>query len=231
MRPVNRGDRPIDGMGKPVNFKQYGDARNELINRLGCYCSFCEIRLPMALAVEHIQPKSLEPTLENEWSNFLLSCPSCNSIKGTKAINLHDYLWVNLDNTFRAFIYEKDRSPQIAGFLNAAQQQIAQNTLELTGLNREPSSPETVKDKRWKARKAAWDAALQAKVNLGQQPSEQMSQIILVLAIHTGFWSIWMTVFQNDTDMRQRLIDAFQGTSTDCFDGQTQALPRPNGQL
>ena len=40
-----------------------------------------------------------------------------------------------------------------------------------------------------------------------------------------------MTVFAKDPDMRQRLIDAFPGTSNDCFDDQCNPIPRPGGAL
>ena len=236
MRPVNRGVVPTDSDGNPVKFKAYGDARDDLISRLGGYCSYCEIYLPMALAVEHIQPKSLEPTLEKEWSNFLLSCPSCNSIKGAKvinALNLHNYFWVHSDNTFRAFVYEKDRSPQVATSLNDAQQQIAQNTLELTGLNREPepTNRQNVKDPRWKARKDVWEIAKRHKEYLSQQPTEITRNLIIENAISRGFWSVWMTVFEDYTDMRRRLIEAFQGTCKECFDLDTQPVQRTDGKI
>lgn len=58
-----------------------------------------------------------------------------------------------------------------------------------------------------------------------------MRNQIIDTATSTGFWSVWMTVFQDDIDMRQRLIKAFQGTSPDCFDTNTQALSRSGGKI
>lgn len=40
-----------------------------------------------------------------------------------------------------------------------------------------------------------------------------------------------MTVFRNDPDMRNRLIRAFPGTATNCFDPQGAPVPRPGGQI
>jgi hypothetical protein len=40
-----------------------------------------------------------------------------------------------------------------------------------------------------------------------------------------------MAVFSDDIDMRQRLIAAFSGTSSNCFDAATQAIPRNGGQI
>ncbi len=234
MRPVNRGDRPTDSNGNLVEFKEYGDARPYLINRLGQYCSYCEIWLPMGLAVEHIQPKGNETALEKEWSNFLLSCPSCNSRKSKKVVNaenLHDYYWPHCDNTFRVFIYENDRAPQIAKSLNEAQQRIARNTLELTGLDLEPISRKNVKDPRWTPRYTAWRKAEWAKEDFNRDSGEAMRLRIVDTAITTGFWSIWMTVFQDYADMRRRLIEAFQGTSEECFDHNAQPIQRAGGKI
>jgi uncharacterized protein (TIGR02646 family) len=234
MRPINRGDKPTDSNGNPVDFKEYGDARDDLIKRIGDYCSYCEVPL-IAPVVEHIQPKSKEATLEKTWSNFLLACTYCNSAKGNKIVdasNLNNYFWADTDNTFRAFIYEKDRAPQVGISLNATNQQISHNTLELIGLDREPLHPLlTKKDRRWEKRIEAWGKAERAKFNLSQQATDSMRDQIIDTATSTGFWSVWMTAFQDYTDMRLRLIEAFQGTCTECFDQDTQPVQRADGKI
>ncbi len=40
MRPIERGDLPIDENGTPKIFSRYQDARGDLIDRLGEYCSY-----------------------------------------------------------------------------------------------------------------------------------------------------------------------------------------------
>ncbi|HEU0014624.1 MAG TPA: HNH endonuclease signature motif containing protein [Longimicrobium sp.] len=60
----------------------YGFARPVLIARIGAYCSYCEMPLAANLAVEHVLPRKWFPELQLAWSNFLLCCPICNSIKG-----------------------------------------------------------------------------------------------------------------------------------------------------
>lgn len=234
MRSVERGTVPLDKNGNAVQFKEYGDARDDLIKRLGDYCSYCESPL-LAPAVEHVQPKSLVPTLQTDWDNFLLACTYCNSNKGNKPVNasnLHDYFWADSDNTFRAFRYEQHRAPQVLLSLNLAQQKIALDTLELTGLDREPSHPQlSKKDRRWIKRKDAWDKAEQAKLRLSRCVTNEMREQIIDTATSTGFWSVWMTVFQNDTNMRQRLINAFIGTSAACFNVNSLPVQRTNGQI
>lgn len=234
MRPVERGNVPIDKNGNDIKFNVYGDARDFLIERLGDYCSYCEMSLDSP-HIEHIQPKSKQSAQEKDWNNFLFACTYCNSNKGKKDIdsnNLKDYFWADSDNTFRAFIYEKDLPPQISPALDLQQKKIAQNTLELTGLDRDNFHKKcTRKDRRWQKRKEAWDDALSVKKDLTANSSEEIKNAIILLAKAKGFWSVWMTVFTDDADMRQRLIEAFKGTCKVCFDADTQAIHRPNGQI
>jgi uncharacterized protein (TIGR02646 family) len=228
MRPVFRGDTPTDNNGNSVVFKEYGDARDDLIDRIGDYCSYCEAPL-LSPAIEHIQPKSKELELKNSWHNFLLTCTYCNSIKKDKPIdvsNISQYFWPDTDNTFRAFLYKKDCLPEAHPALQANEQQIALNTLELTGLNRR-----TNKDRRWIKRIEAWGKAETAKTRLDSQVTQSMYGQVIDTATSTGFWSVWMTVFQDDTDMRCRLIQAFKGTCIDCFNTDTQPIKRTGGKL
>jgi Reovirus core-spike protein lambda-2 (L2) len=64
--------------------KVYVLARRDLITNIGQYCSYCEMPLGAALAVEHTLPKDWFPRASVEWANFLLACPICNSIKSNK---------------------------------------------------------------------------------------------------------------------------------------------------
>jgi hypothetical protein len=77
---------------------EYSYARGGLVANLGQYCSFCEMPLAASLAVEHMLPKVYFPNLAASWSNFLLACTICNSVKTSspsrrtaedKALRLH----------------------------------------------------------------------------------------------------------------------------------------------
>ena len=81
MRPVERGTAPR-------TYSQYSDAIGDLEERLGTYCSYCERRLPISLAVEHVVPKDLHPELKTEWTNFLLGCTNCNSVKADQPVEV-----------------------------------------------------------------------------------------------------------------------------------------------
>ena len=165
-----------------------------------------------------------------------MACTYCNSIKTDRTVNagnLNDYFWADTDNTARAFFYEKDRAPQVSANLSTIDKNIAANTLALTGLDREPTHPKfNIKtDERWHERNEAWRKAERARTHLSAQATDLMRSQIIDTATSTGFWSVWMTVFQDYTDMRRRLIEAFQSTCKDCFDLDTQPIPRADGKI
>ena len=232
MRPVERGNHPVDARGQPKQWTEYRHARGDLIGRLGEYCSYCEMHLDAALAVEHVLPKSIHPTLKLAWKNFLLGCTNCNSSKSSKPIRLSDYFWPDVDNTYRAFIYGPGALISVNSELTPAQRQRAQQTLALTGLDKIPTNDPAAKDRRWLNRHEAWGRAKRAKERLQCCPTREMREQIVETAVDKGYWSIWMTVFADDADMRKRLIEAFVGTAACCFDPNTLApVQRGNGAL
>ncbi len=171
------------------------------------------------------------------WDNFLLGCINCNSTKGDKDVLLNGLYFPDRDNTFVAFAYTADGHIEPAAHLTVAQQKIACDTLALTGLDKRASQ---VKDEngrlvaidRVNQRMQAILVAKRSLSKLQRNPTDAMREQIVETALPTGFFSIWMQVFANDTDMRRRLIDAFPGTAQDCFDANTQAVsPRPDNGL
>lgn len=231
MRPVVRGAWPVDSAGNRRVFSEYAAARGELIARMGEYCSFCESQLNASLAVEHILPKHHHPDRELDWDNFLLACVNCNSTKGDQSIHPGDYYWPDRDNTARAFTYAADGIVRPAAGLTAGQTQVAQRTLKLTGLDKKPTNDPKASDRRWMHRRDAWGRAETARASLAANDSEAMRQCIVAQATALGFWSIWMTVFAADMDMRRRFITAFVGIPADCFNAQMQPVHRPGGAL
>jgi uncharacterized protein (TIGR02646 family) len=233
MRPVNRRSVPTDKDGNDITFGHYRDARDSLIERIGDYCSYCEVCLHVAIHVEHVRPKDPNPKLERVWSNFLLACEHCNSTKGDEDVVLLDYFWPDADNTARAFEYWPDEPPRVANALNAQHKQIAENTIKLTGLHRVPGVKDySDRDRRWFKRKEAWGVALIARTALDKNPSEELRTFIVQTAISRGFWSVWMAVFHDDVEMRRRFLNWFPGTAVgECFDADTNPVPRPQGQI
>ena len=100
MRPVTRGD-------SPRTFTNYKQARDRLMERIGPYCSYCEMRVTNMIEVEHIVPVA-NGGEELDWNNFLLSCRYCNGNKGNNNQDRAGYLWPDRDDTDLAFAYSPD---------------------------------------------------------------------------------------------------------------------------
>ena len=240
MRPVTRDVRPQDANGLDIEFKEYAHARSELIKRLGEYCSYCEMHLDTSLAVEHMQPKKPPGTAqvmtgrELDWNNFLLACPNCNSTKGNTDVDFIDFLWPDRDNTFRALCYSEGGiiEPSKDREIDDTIREKAKKIIELTGLDKHPLNDPEASDRRWKNRRETWDIAQRSKKNLEKVNVQEMRDQIILTATGHAYWSVWMTVFKDDPDMRQRLINAFQGTCADCFDPSAGYSPiaRAGGQ-
>lgn len=237
MRPVARGASPQAG-----DFDDYEKAKPDLVSRLGRYCSYCERPIATLLAVEHIQPKGVPAYahLEGDWKNFLLACGNCNSSKSKKNVVLADVLMPDRDNTFHAFSYRQDGCvlPSAAAVV-AGLNQIAKATLALTGLDKSIEKTPDANGKqvaldRISQRMEVWGKALEAchAVRTAHPAAAiVVRDYAIKLAQAEGFFSIWMTVFKNDADMLNRLIDAFPGTrDSGCFDPITAAsiTPAPN---
>lgn len=236
MRPIVRGDMPKDENGTPKVFQKYQEARFDLSIRLGQYCSYCEIFVPAALEVEHIQPKKgryARPDLTLAWVNFLLACKNCNTTKSHKRVDdqLQEHYWPHQDNTFRAFKYLAGGIVTVNPELSDPEKERAQRTIELTGLDKMPILGSKASDWRWQNRRVAWEKAQRARGHLQQHDTPQMREQIVDTAMASGFWSVWMTVFESDSDILQRFIQRFPGTCTDCFDDQSQPVPRSGGSL
>lgn len=235
MRPVVRGPRPKNVAGADIQFSEYAEARAELIERMGEFCSYCEMHLDSSLAVEHVQPKQppgatvVDQARALNWDNFLLACTNCNATKGNTEVDLTHYLWPDRDNTFRAFLYSEGGlvSPALGGDLKIK----AEKTIKLTGLDKHPLNDPRASDRRWKNRRETWDIAKRSKENLQKCNCPEMRDQVELTATGHAYWSIWMTVFKDDPDMLDRFIRAFKGTSAECFDNTAgySSKARPGG--
>jgi len=216
MRPINKGDWPTEN-GEPINFSEYGEARPYLIDRLGDYCSYCENQITNP-AVEHEQPKSVAPEIERNWSNFLLGCVNCNSIKGHGLLNLDDYYWPDIHNTFLLFEFYPLGAVTVKTLLDpCVDVNRAHRTLNLTGLERYGAGVASSADRRWIKRGEAYGKAenfLNYYVNNGR-PNDYILSITNT-ATSTGFWSVWMKVFENELPVILALKNTFPNTFYNC---------------
>lgn len=240
MRPVRRNASPAS-----QDYSDYTDAKTELISRIGSgfcngihlasYCSFCERKIETNLAVEHVEPKKGtygKPLLIGRWTNFLLACVNCNSTKGDKQIVLSSLYFPDRDNTFYAFAYLADGNIQPL----RAGDHIATQTLELTGLDKArrqtlDTEDRVIAEDRSSQRMQAWKIAELCLSDYNSNSSNvAVKDLIVRNAVSTGFFSVWMTVFCNVPEMRNRFIDAFSGTrESGCFDADANPItPAPN---
>jgi len=235
MRPIDKGDSPYK------KIKEYQEAEPYLSERIGRYCSFCEMRINNAPAVEHKESKKSGGAL-TEWSNLLLGCVYCNSRKSEKIKKgeLNKWLWPDQDNTFLGFTYE-DALPKInEKYLKSISEEVyrrARTMFNDLALDYNPAKElrATKKDKRWTIRLETLGVAEEAKeIWLKSKNTEfKDSQIknIVNQAKGYGFFSIWMMIFENEKEVRNSLIKAFPGTSKKCFDENGVPVNRDKGVL
>ena len=119
----------------------------------------------------------------------------------------------------------------VASGLTQIQMQKAQETLDLMGLQRTPNFFGGASDRRWMNRREAWDLAEQQKQTLTQIDTPTIRQMIVDMAKFRGYWSVWMTVFASNANMRSRLINGFTGSASNCFDASMNPVKRPGGAL
>ena len=192
--------RCIDKGVNLVAYARYRDAMPYLVNRLGWYCSYCEMEISNQPDLEHVQPKSLGGAV-NMLENFLIGCKKCNTIKSNKNPTRANHLWPDEDNTFVAYEYYNEIYVRPSAAVTGTPiEPIAKNTLELTGIDRLPPNRHNLsikefKDPRWQKRKAAWGKAERALVNWNTNPSNELCETIADLAHSTGFYSIWVQKF------------------------------------
>lgn len=209
--------RPIE-KALYARFVPYTRAKRPLITNVGNFCSYCETSRS-GLEVEHVIPHTRGGS-EFHSKNFVLACKSCNGVKSKKNKNRVPYIWPDQDNTFKAFKYSIANVIEPHPNLSKPQKILAQNTIDLMGLNRRPNNlnlPQpTIDDARWLSRQRAWDIAdkyLQ-KFRAGNTDIENICD----LAFAEGHFSIWMETFRNETAIRNALIVKFVGTDVNCFD-------------
>jgi hypothetical protein len=227
LRPVAKGESPEDD-GRAIVYTEYNHARGELVKRLGEYCSFCEMHLDAGLAVEHKLPKGVAryASIGLTWSNFLLACTNCNSVKGHGDIEADDYIWPDTHNTLYALQYGPGAlvAPRLE--LGSQDEIRALNLIQLVGLDRLPGDLRTVSDRRWINRQEAWDMAQRMRTNLRRNDTSELRDAIAENAKSKGYFSVWYTVFADDHDMLRRIKREYPGTAAACFAADHSCVER-----
>ena len=222
MRSVDKGESPYKSIDK------YQDALPYLEEKIGLYCSYCEMPIKHVPEVEHIVSKSKGGEL-TAWSNLNLGCKYCNSRKSaiTTPDNKNHYLWPDENNTAVAYSYVNGFPMVDTDVLKKLDPtgsycEKAQNTYDLVGLGNEPKKGE--KDKRFPERTATYYKALRSLENwkhvkdAPEQLQNDMKEQIMMTATADGFFSVWMTVFSDEPQILRSLIECFPGTNRSCYD-------------
>ena len=207
MRRVDRGPWPLDEENREKRFRPYRKAKADLLAKLGNYCNYCE--RPGDLHVEHVIPVQHREDLEGEWTNFLLGCANCNGTKQHRNRSRDGYLWPDEDNTRAVFEYLPDGIVRVRADIPEPDRTEAENLFNLVGLGRKPTNDPQASDLRWRKRREAWRTAEMARQSIaeGNDP-----ELVIRLAQASGFWSVWMAVFHEYPDVRDRLERGFPGT-------------------
>lgn len=227
--------RPVTRCGAPNTYRKYQDAIGDLEDCFGRYCSYCERRFPALLAVEHVSPKSSDPARATDWTNFLLGCVNCNATKGSTSTNDQDFLWPDKDNTLTAIEYRAGGIVKPASELDPMIVPKAAAIIELVGLDRHPAQPAdkqpTERDSRYSDRESQWALAQDMRARLRRNDNDDYREVLVNLAIQSGFFSIWLAAFHDDPEMRRRLVETHVGTARDCFDNDWTLKSRAGGHI
>lgn len=199
MRPVEKWN-PEEDAHIRATYDPYRDAKGDLCANLGTMCSYCEKAYADGrdLQVEHIQPKRYKDAkgdyiyapLETAWSNFLLSCSTCNGPdnKDTKNVEYGKCHLPHLNNTFLSLCYKAGGVVDVNPALTGKSAANARALLELVGLDKGPQSSKPA-DKRWQIRSESWDMAV--RYHGMYAAGEVRLETIIDLAKARGCWSIW----------------------------------------
>ena len=207
MRRVDRGPWPLDEENREKRFRPYRKAKADLLAKLGNYCSYCE--RPGDLHVEHVIPVKHREDLEGEWTNFLLGCANCNGTKQHRNQSRDGYLWSDEDDTQAVFEYLPEGIVRVRADIPEPDRTEAKNLFNLVGLGRRPTNDPRASDLRWRKRREAWRTAEVARQKIADGDDPEW---VIRLAQASGFWSVWMAVFHEYPDVRDRLERGFPGT-------------------
>jgi uncharacterized protein (TIGR02646 family) len=224
MRPVNKWPIGTTYLTHTIQqtYNPYNQAKPYLEANIGGYCSYCErVIEDEAMHIEHIQAKSLPMYfhLKYEWNNFLVACHRCNGVdnKHNKDVVFNQTHLPHINNTHLSISYFEDGTVTVTPGLNPDETAKAQSLIDLVGLDKILGDPRHLEgDKRYERRKTAWKFAAKLKADYDKIDTFLTPVYIAEFAAIKGFWSVWMKVFNNNPEVQNELILAFNGTFPDC---------------
>ncbi|SFD90432.1 hypothetical protein SAMN05518672_103786 [Chitinophaga sp. CF118] len=249
MRPIVKSIR-YRAPNIPLEFSDWKDAKVDLTNEIGSFCSYCEkYNSRSALHVEHIYGRKCKDAtgnliydhLKGRWDNFLLACVNCNAVKKNKDVAVLNPYLPHTNNLLHFIEVLTGGIIQIKPEVTGIDRIRTKAFIDLIGLDRLPDHPEySDKDDRWDNRLKVFDIAeRQYKKYTEPVPSTNLDAII-ELARTNGYFSVWYTVFNAFEEVKLALINgittsdglvlvAFPGTDSKSFDidNHYSTLSRP----
>ncbi|BDS11616.1 HNH endonuclease signature motif containing protein [Aureispira anguillae] len=240
MRPIERGNIPRDDNDQIITVSNHRQWRKHLIDRIGKYCSYCEMALYDSPQVEHVIAQNIDSSRNLDWDNLVLACGPCNRTKSNTPCPPETHYLPDIHNTYLAFghyLGNNTKTGEPAAYITTKssshslmQIDKAINTINLCGLNKDTSSDvRTACDFRWKYRLEAITSALLWKQKWDDWGSHSHSQDFINLlcdaALGKGFFSIWFYIFEAEPSIKKSLIEAFPNTALDCFDSSNDYNP------
>jgi uncharacterized protein (TIGR02646 family) len=214
MRAVEKGLIPKDEDGTDKIYTKYGQAKDDLRDRLSSFCSYCEMNIDNQPDIEHVSPKSKNSDLETSWDNFLLACKPCNIIKDNNNDDRIGYVFPDTDNT--SFLYEYSiTGVKVRDDLDDAIKVLATKTFNLVKLNRKLDTSGR-SDDRAMARLNSWHKAQDALNDLIESPSPAMTRATARSC--NGFFSMWIQLFKDYPEVKKAILENVNGTALDCYD-------------
>lgn len=248
MRPVEKSVR-FGSAGSPLEINPWTDAKPDLVEELGGFCSYCEkCNTRSSFAVEHIFGKDCKDAAGNliyddlkyRWDNFLLGCVNCNSVKGDQDITLLNPYMPHGHNLLHYIEVITGGLVQIKAGVAGIDRIRTQTFIDLVGLDRVPGHPRySTKDDRWDNRLRAYDIAERQLEKYNRPHPVTDIETIVDLARTTGYFAVWYNLFKGIDEVINALLNGiivngvlimpFPGTHTPSFDANNhyETLPRP----
>lgn len=215
MRPVNRGSIPKNEDGTDKVYTSYGQAKDDLRERLSSFCSYCEMNIDNQPDIEHVSPKSKNPNLLNEWSNFLLGCKTCNTIKDNNNDSRDGYVFPDIQNTSFLFEYSEN-DVKVKDNLSEDIKVLATATFDLLKLDRKLDTSNRIDDRAF-ARLNSWNKAQEALKDFLELPDNQ-AMIRQTARSCNSFFSMWIQIFKDYYEVKKAILENVNGTALECYD-------------
>ena len=222
MRPVNRGEIPKKEDGTDKVYTSYKQAKDDLKNALGAYCSYCEMGIENQVDIEHVIPQHHDSSLENDWNNFLLACKTCNIIKSDKNISRNGYVFPDTHNT--SFLYKYSiNGVNVRDDLDEDIKIVATATFNLVKLNRDVDTSNMTDDRKF-ARNNSWNKAQEALKDflellpITSTPEKKYALVNSTANTCNGFFSMWIQIFKDYPEVKKAILENVNGTDMQCYD-------------